>query len=126
MTQTAAILFAIVIALVIIFQCCLIAGAPWGKFTQGGKHNGQLTMSGKLAALVSIILLLFMAGGITSAAQLPPGWSNWTGWTALVLQLLSTVLNLITPSTLERRIWGTVTIVLLGLAAYVVVSQSAA
>jgi len=123
MIQTAAIVYAVIIAIVIMFQCCLIAGAPWGQLTQGGKYNGKLPTSGRLAAFISILLLLFMAGGIMSVAQLPPGWPSWVGWVVLVIQLLSTVLNLITPAKLERRLWGPVTIVLLGLACYVVFSQ---
>ena len=122
MIQAAAVLYSIIIVLVIIFQCCLIGGAPWGKITQGGKHDGKLPISGRIVALLSILLLLFMAGGILSAAQLPPDWPNWAGWSALAIQLVSTVLNIITPSTVERRLWAPVTIVLLGLASYVLIN----
>jgi len=34
--QILAILYAVIVVLLILFQCCLIAGAPWGQLTQGG------------------------------------------------------------------------------------------
>tara|TARA_B100000579_G_scaffold424123_1_gene428131 strand:- start:47 stop:304 length:258 start_codon:yes stop_codon:yes gene_type:complete len=38
-TEMAAVLYALVIAIVVIFQFCLIMGAPWGKITQGGRNE---------------------------------------------------------------------------------------
>jgi hypothetical protein len=65
-----------------------------------------------------------MAAGVTSAAAMPPEWPLWTGWAAVIVQALSTLLNWITPSSAERRLWGPVTAVMLGLAAYVVLGAS--
>src|SRR6056297_1027025 len=33
--------FAVLAALVVAFQIALAAGAPWGRFTQGGVHTGR-------------------------------------------------------------------------------------
>lgn len=121
MTQTAALLYVLLMAGVIVFQVCLIAGAPWGHLTQGGRHVGSLPTAGRIAAGLSIVLLAGMGAAIASVAGLPPGWPIWTGWVAAVVQALSTLLNWITPSAAERRLWGPVTSVLLGLAVYVVV-----
>ncbi len=123
MIELAAWLYAAIIGGVIIFQFCLIAGAPWGRLTQGGRHEGALPVSGRVGAAVSVALLVGMAGSVTSAAGLAPHWPEWTGWGVLAVQVLSTVLNWITPSRAERLLWGPVTSVMLVLAAFVVLSR---
>lgn len=122
MTQSAAILYVVIIIGVIVFQFCLIAGAPWGRLTQGGQHPGSLPAMGRVMAFLSALLLACMGAGITSAAGLSPDWPSWTGWIALGVQALSTLMNWITPSPPERRLWGPVTSVMLGLAMYAVVA----
>ncbi|SMY08468.1 hypothetical protein [Flavimaricola marinus] len=114
--QTLALIYAAFCAAVIGFQICLIAGAPWGRLTQGGTHPGALPRAGRLAAAASIFLLAAMALAVMSGAGLWPYWPVWTGWTALAVQVLSVVLNWITPSAPERRLWGPVTSVMLALA----------
>ena len=105
---------------VIGFQLALIAGAPWGPWTQGGKHTGALPAAGRIAAFISIFVLAAMACGVLSAAGLWPQWPGWTKWVALGVQSLVTILNWITPSKPERRLWGPLETVLLILAATVV------
>jgi len=117
---TAAMLYALLVVGIIVFQCCLIAGAPWGHLTQGGQQQGKLSMSGRIVAFFSIPLLIFMGAGVTSAASLWPGWSLWIGWTALGVQAVVTCLNWITRSKPERRLWGPITSAMFGLAAFVI------
>lgn len=113
MIQTSAMLYAAICAVVIVFQFCLIAGAPWGPLTQGGKHPGALPTSGRVAAALSTLLLAAMACSILSAAGIWPHWPMWTGWVTLAVQILSTLLNWITPSRPERALWGPVTTIML-------------
>jgi hypothetical protein len=92
---------------IVFFQIALIAGAPLGRYTQGGRHPGALPVSGRIIAAVSIPVLVFMALAILSAAGFPGlNWPRWTGWVAFGVQCVSTVLNLITPSRAERAVWG--------------------
>jgi len=107
---------------VIGFQLALIAGAPWGPLTQGGRHQGALPPAGRFAAFVSVFVVAAMALGILSAAGFWPRWPYWTAWVALAVQSLATVLNWITPSKPERALWGPLTSVMLVLAALVVVA----
>ena len=123
MTQAAVFVFGFIIAAVLVFQVCLIAGAPWGRLTQGGRNEGVLPASGRVAAFLSIPLLLCMFAGIASAAGMPPNWPAWTGWVALCVQALSTVLNWITPSRPERLLWGPITTAMLLLAGYAVLAS---
>lgn len=118
--QIAAVLYLTIVAFVVIFQFCLMFGAPWGRLTQGGRNEGALPISGKVTAAVSVPLLLFMAASVTSAAGLAPNWPAWTAYAAIAIQGLSTILNWITPSRPERRLWGPITSIMLLLAGYVV------
>lgn len=116
MIQNAAAAYAAICALTIVFQVAVIGGAPWGHLTQGGRFEGPLPPSGRVAAVVSSGILAAMGLAILSAADLWPAWPLWTGWVVLGVQALSTVMNWITPSVPERRLWGPVTTVMLALA----------
>ena len=118
--QMAAILYALIIALVVLFQLCLIFGAPWGQITQGGRYEGPLPVGGRVVATLSIPTLIYMGASIASAAGLVPNWADWTAYAAIAVQALSTTLNWITPSQKERFLWGPITSIMLLLAAYVV------
>lgn len=104
---------------VIGFQVALILGAPWGKITQGGQVDGPLPRSGRIVAAVSIVLLLAMALAILSADGRWPGWPAWTGWCTVAMNTVMMVLNWITPSPAERKLWGPITTVMFALAVTV-------
>lgn len=99
---------------VIGFQVALILGAPWGRLTQGGQTEGPLPLSGRIIAAVSIGILIAIAMALLSADGRCPNWPRWTAWGAIAVLSTSTVLNWITPSSAERKLWGpTMTIVLI-------------
>ena len=116
--QIAAILYILITVVVIFFQLFLVLGAPWGEFTQGGRHKGTLPISGRISAAVSIPILVFMALSISSVVGFVPNWSIRTAYITLALQGVTAVFNLITPSLKERRLWGPVTTTAFILAAY--------
>ena len=116
--QIAAILYILITVVVIFFQLFLVLGAPWGEFTQGGRHKGTLPISGRISAAVSIPILVFMAASISSVVGLVPNWSIRTAYITLALQGVTAVFNLITPSLKEKRLWGPVTTIAFVLAAY--------
>ena len=116
--QIAAILYILITVVVIFFQLFLVLGAPWGEFTQGGRHKGTLPISGRISAAVSIPILVFMASSISSVVGLVPNWSIRTAYITLALQGVTAVFNLITPSLKEKRLWGPVTTIAFVLAAY--------
>jgi hypothetical protein len=120
--QAAAVLYAVVCGGVIVFQICLIAGAPWGRLTQGGTHPEALPGSGRVFAAISAVLLTLMAGSVLSAAGIWPNWPRCMGWGALGIQAVSTLLNWITPSRPERRLWGPVTTAMFAMALVVLLS----
>ena len=116
--QIAAILYILITVVVILFQLSLVLGAPWGEFTQGGRHKGTLPISGRISAAISIPILVFMASSISSVVGFVPNWSVRTAYITLALQGVTAVFNLITPSLKERRLWGPVTTIAFILAAY--------
>lgn len=113
-------LFCTMITVVIGFQVALILGAPWGRLTQGGQVDGALPLPGRIIAALSIPILGAMALAILSADGYWPNWPRWTAWAALAVIFVSTVLNWITPSAAERRLWGSVMTVILMLAVAIV------
>ena len=112
MATSLAAVYCVLIGVTVAFQIALICGAPWGHLTQGGSHQGPLPASARGAAVLSIGLLTLMAGAILSGAGLWPAWPVWTSWLAVTVTGLGLVLNLITPSAAERRLWAPVTAIM--------------
>jgi hypothetical protein len=115
-TQIAAWLFALVIAGVVVFQVALALGAPWGAFAMGGAFPGRFPPRMRVAAIVQAIVLGALAVVVLSHAGLAvPGLAQvapWLIWLAVGVSVVSLVLNAISPSAGERRIWVPVAIAL--------------
>lgn len=113
-------LFGLMILGAIGFQIALILGAPWGRLTQGGQTDGPLAMTGRIAAAVSIIVLGLAALSVISSDGFWPNWPQWTAWVSFAVLSVSMIMNWITPSAPERRLWGPYTTVMVVLAAAVI------
>ena len=115
--------YAIVSAGVVAFQLALAAGAPWGSFAMGGAFPGQFPPSLRVAALIQAVLIALMAAVVLSRAGLfLPAWSRatrWLVWVVVLVAAVSSVLNLITPSSGERAVWAPVALLLLASALVV-------
>ena len=113
----AAMVYAVVTIMVVAFQIGLALGAPWGAYAMGGAYPGQFPPSLRIAALVQAALLLLFAGIVIARAGLGlRRWaraSRWLVWFVVAFGALSLLLNLITPSGGERRIWAPVALLLL-------------
>lgn len=122
----AAYLFSVLIAVVVLFQLALALGAPWGEMAMGGKFPGRLPLRMRIAALVQIAVLVFIALIVlTRAGVILDEFSSLSKlaiWAVVVFSLIGTILNTITPSKKERMLWVPVTTVLLICATYVAVS----
>jgi hypothetical protein len=110
------------------FHAALVVGAPWGVATQGGRMSGTLDAQGRIIAGVSVGILLVMAASIlarTGEGPLhgaPPRVVTVLAWLTTIYATMAVVLNLITTSATERAIWAPVSIVLIALIAYVMVT----
>ena len=118
MTTVAAIVFAVVALGAIAFQLALAFGAPWGEYAMGGAFRGTFPPRLRAAALVQALVLGILAAAVLARAglvdvpivrDLP-----WLAWVAVAFSAVSLVLNAISRSAAERRIWVPVALVLLG------------
>ena len=109
MATAAAILFALVTLGVVAFQLALALGAPWGEYAMGGRYPGILPRTMRVSAVGQAALLAALAVYVLSAAGLvlPSLARTLPGliWAVVAFSALSLVLNAMTPSAGERRIW---------------------
>lgn len=116
-TVIAALVFALVAGGVVAFQLALALGAPWGRYAMGGAFPGRFPPPMRVAAVIQAILIAFLAVAVLSAAGLVmpdlAAAAPWLVWVAVLVSALAVVLNAISRSAGERRIWVPVATVLL-------------
>jgi len=111
------------------FHAAVALGAPWGVLTQGGGTSGTLPVSGRLVAAVSCALSLLMAAAVLGRIGRGPFGarrsriSTVLAWLAVAYSALAVVLNLLTRSAPERALWAPVSVLLLVLVSFVVVTS---
>jgi hypothetical protein len=114
--RLAAWLFGALLLVLALFQLALAAGAPWGAYAMGGAFPGVFPPAMRVAALVQVPILALVALVVFARAGLVlPGWARAARiliWIVVALLAVGVVLNLITPSPMERLIWAPVAIVL--------------
>ncbi len=113
----AAVVFTVASAGVILFQIGLALGAPWGAYAMGGANPGRFPPALRVAAAVQAIVIALLAVVVLSDADLVlPAVADefgWLIWLAVGFSAVSVVLNAITRSPVERRLWLPVTAVML-------------
>ncbi|WP_223868996.1 hypothetical protein [Paenibacillus sp. UASWS1643] len=123
---TSAIVFTVLILIVILFQVALAVGVPWGECAMGGKFPGKYPVSMRYACIVQIAILAIMGIVVLSKAGLLwPQWSVFAEtaiWFIVGYLVLGTILNLITRSVWERRIWAPVTLLMLITSVIIAIS----
>jgi hypothetical protein len=117
MAAAGAILFAVVTGGAILFQLALALGAPWGEYAMGGKYPGRFPSAMRVSAVGQAALLAAFVVFVLSEAELVlPSMAEtlpWLIWLVVAFSGLSLVLNAITPSAGERRIWVPVALAML-------------
>jgi hypothetical protein len=118
----AAVLFCIVIGALAVFQACLAAGLPWGRFAWGGK-NDVLPRRERISSVIAIVVYVLFAGVVLARAGLiglPDGIVvRILAWVVAAYLLLSAVPNLLSKSRSEKLVMTPVSLVL-GVLALVV------
>jgi hypothetical protein len=121
-----ALLFAVVIAALVVFQLALAAGAPWGRFAWGGQNAGVLPRKLRTASAVSIliyVLLVLPAFDLAGIVDLVPnGVSQAAAWVVFAYLALGVVMNAVSRSRPERYTMTPVALVLAVLALVVAIS----
>lgn len=94
------------------FQVGLALGAPWGAYAMGGAVNGPFPPVLRVAALFQAVILVVLAVIVlTRAAVLDVPLLRdlpWTIWIVVVFSGISLVLNSLSRSAGERRLWAPV------------------
>lgn len=105
----AAAVFGFASAGVILFQIGLAVGAPWGAYAMGGTNPGRFPPALRLIAGVQALVITCLAVVVLSDADLVlPALADglgWLVWLAVGFSAVSVVLNAITRSSVERRLW---------------------
>jgi hypothetical protein len=116
-TDLAAIVFAIAAAAVVTFQVALALGAPWGAYAMGGAVPGRFPPALRVAALIQGVLIGGLAIVVLATAGLAlPGFAEAAPlliWAVVAVAAIALVMNAISRSPGERRIWTPVAAVLL-------------
>lgn len=117
MIAAAAGMFALTVGGAVAFQVALALGAPWGAYAMGGAFPGRFPPRMRVAAVVQAALLglagaLVLARAGVAVPELA-SVAGWAIWAVVGLSAVSLVLNLITSSAGERRIWAPVGAILL-------------
>ena len=113
----AALVFAVVAGGVVAFQLALALGAPWGAYAMGGAFPGRFPPPLRVAAVVQGVVIALLAVAVLSDAGLAmPDLAAafpWLIWIPVAVSVVAVVLNAISRSAGERRIWVPVTAVML-------------
>lgn len=105
----AGILFLLPACLGIGFQVGLALGAPWGAYAMGGRIIGSFPPPMRIAAALQAGVIVLLTAIVLAAADviaLPIlGGARWTIWIAVAFSGMSLVLNALSRSAGERRLW---------------------
>lgn len=117
LSTLASVVFAAASVGVVAFQAALGLGAPWGAYAMGGAFPGVYPPRLRVAALAQGALIGLFALVVLSASGvvLPALHASfpWLLWVVVAFSALAVVLNAISRSAGERRIWVPVTLVML-------------
>lgn len=107
-----------------LFQLAISLGAPLGEYAYGGQNAGVLPTRLRVTSVVSFVALLLIAGhylaqtGVVSPLLGSFG-NSVVNWVLVGFAALAALMNNITKSEKEKRLWGGTTIAML-LAAIIV------
>ena len=93
-----------------LFQLALTLGAPMGEYTMGGKNVGRLPSKLRLGSAISMIVNLAIAGHYLAQTGLltpllPADLNQIANWSLVAFTALGLVLNSISRSKKERKLW---------------------
>jgi hypothetical protein len=126
MTAIAGVVYLVASVAVIGFQLALAAGAPWGELAMGGRYPGRFPPAMRVTAVVQALILAVLALVVLDAVGVVPlGWTDalpWLSWLPVAFAALSVLVNAISPSPRERRLWIPVGVVLLATSLIVAIT----
>ena len=103
---------------VALFQLAIVLGAPVGEYAYGGQHEGVLPTRFRATSVVSMLIMLAVAGhymaqlGVFSPL-LDEAGNAIANWGFVAFFALSALMNNISKSEKEKRVFGSITIAML-------------
>ena len=120
MSDVAAWVAALILAAVAIFQLALVAGAPWRHMSYGGRAGtsaGVVPGPYRIMSGAAVVVLAFAAWIVLASADvvadtpLGEGFMDVAIWVVFGYLALNTVMNALSPNTVERYAFGAATLV---------------
>ncbi len=98
-----------------LFQLAIVLGAPLGEYAYGGQGAGKLAIQYRITSIFSILIALAIAGHYLAQLGVFPtlldeGLNQLVNWGLVLFNVPAAILNNITRSQKEKRLWGGVTI----------------
>ena len=98
-----------------LFQLAIVLGAPLGEYAYGGQSVGKLVIQYRIASVFSFLIALAIAGHYLAQLGLLPmlldaNLNQIVNWGLVVFNIPAAILNNITRSQKEKRLWGGTTI----------------
>jgi hypothetical protein len=102
-------------AVVVVFEVCLAAGAPWGSAAFGGADPGRLSNELRIASVFAagfwaLAALIALARGGVVASPISSAVSRRAMWGLTILLAAGTVMNAASSSPWERYGWAPFTL----------------
>lgn len=103
---------------VALFQLAIVLGAPVGEYAYGGQHQGVLPVRFRVTSVFSMLIMLAVAGhymaqlGVFSPL-LDEAGNAIANWGFVAFFALSALMNNISKSEKEKRVFGSITIAML-------------
>ena len=127
MVESVALIAAALFAGLALFQIALALGAPWGAHVYGGRAaSDDGTLPGKwrtASAAGSVVLLLFgwvmLARGGVVETSLDDALLTVLAWMVVAYMAINAAMNFASKDSLERWLFGSVTVVLVVLCSIV-------
>jgi hypothetical protein len=109
-----------------LFQVAIVLGAPLGEYAYGGQHIGKLPIQFRIASVFSALFALAMTGHALAQLQaapmlLPLTLNGVVNWMVVASLGVSAVLNNITKSSKEKKLWGSTSVAMLIASAIVAI-----
>ena len=98
-------------AIVVVFEVCLAAGAPWGSAAFGGADPGRLSNELRIASVFAagfwaLAALIALARGGVVASPIGHAFSRRAMWGLTILLAAGSVMNAASSSPWERYGWA--------------------
>jgi hypothetical protein len=124
-----ALVFAALLALLVVFQLALAVGAPWGAFAWGGQHPGALPTRYRIGSIITMgvyalfALIALDRGGVVDL--MPNAVSAVAMWVVFGILALGVVMNAASRSRRERFTMTPVALILAVLAFFIALAGPA-